>query len=94
MIFILFSCICSGGLTGIVIFSALILSPFAGKLSDKVGRRPYLLLCGALAVIPAHLYLSETDWNPIPAIVVIGLSFSLVPSGLFFNCFVSEYLCI
>ena len=103
----------AGAIAGIVILSALILSPFAGKLSDTIGRRPMLVIIGSCLVIPyvqkkklkswpsphlaknninrAHLYLSETTWNPIPAISAIGLSFSLVPSVLWPVIFITPF---
>lgn len=72
----------AGNISGIVILSSMILSPFLGKFLDIVGRKPYFIVVGALALIPAHLTLAWTDFQPIVPIVVIGLSFSLVPGAL------------
>jgi MFS family permease len=72
----------AGWITSIVTLSSMILSPFLGKMLDTVGRRPYFIILGSAAILPAHLLLAWTDVNPIPFIIIIGLSFSMVPGAL------------
>jgi MFS family permease len=72
----------SGYITSVVTFSSMVLSPILGKGLDLVGKRPYFLVLGSLMIFPAHLYLGLTHWIPILPIIVIGLSFSLVPSAI------------
>jgi MFS family permease len=69
-------------ISGIPILASMILAPFLGRLVDAVGRRPYFLIFGSLAIIPAHFLLGLTYVFPAIPIVVIGLAYSLVPSCL------------
>jgi MFS family permease len=76
----------SGLVSSIIIYTSMILSPFLGRLVDHFGRRPYFILGGALFILPAHILLAWenplTKAVPILPIVMIGLSFSLVPAAL------------
>ncbi|GLH67639.1 MFS transporter [Geothrix edaphica] len=70
------------GVTSIVIAASMIFAPFAGGLVDRVGRRASLMVLGSLLLIPAHLLLGITHWNPIPMMVVLGAAFVLVPAAM------------
>lgn len=70
------------GVTSIVIFSSMILAPFAGKLVDRIGRRASLMVLGALLMIPAHLLLGLTRFNPVVCMFMLGAAFVLVPAAL------------
>ncbi len=72
----------AGGITSIVIFASMVCAPFAGGLLDRIGRRASMMLLGSLLLIPAHLALGLTHWNPIPSMVVLGTAFVLVPAAL------------
>jgi len=72
----------AGWIASIVTLSSMILSPFLGKMLDVVGRRPYFIIIGSLAILPAHLLLAWTDITPIPFVIIIGLSFSIVPGAI------------
>jgi MFS family permease len=72
----------AGWLASIITLSSMCLSPILGKFLDVVGRRPFFIILGSLAILPCHLILAWTKLNPIPFIIIIGLSFSLVPSAL------------
>jgi len=69
-------------LSGVITLSSMFLSPFLGKFLDIVARRPYFVAIGSAAVIPAHLWLANTLPYPVIPIVIMGISFSLVPSAL------------
>lgn len=76
----------AGLVSSIIIYTSMFLSPFLGRLVDHFGRRPYFILGGALFILPAHILLA---WEnpiskaiPILPVVMIGLSFSLVPAAL------------
>lgn len=76
----------AGLISSIIIYTSMVLSPFLGRIVDHFGRRPYFILGGALFILPAHILLA---WEnpiskaiPILPIVMIGLSFSLVPAAL------------
>lgn len=70
------------GITSIVIFASMVFAPFAGGLVDRIGRRASLMLFGSLLLIPAHFVMGATHWNPIPAMIVLGAAFVLVPAAL------------
>lgn len=70
------------GITSIVIAASMIFAPFAGGLVDRIGKRASLMVLGSLLLIPAHLILGITHWNPIPMMVVLGAAFVLVPAAM------------
>lgn len=70
------------GITSIVIAASMIFAPFAGSLVDRIGRRASLMVLGSLMLIPAHLIMGITHWNPIPMMVVLGAAFVLVPAAM------------
>src|SRR5215471_2017758 len=55
------------GVTSIVIFASMIFAPFAGNLVDRIGKRATLMVVGSLMMIPAHLVMGITRWNPLPS---------------------------
>jgi len=72
----------AGYYASIVTLASMILSPILGKFLDIVARRPIFVVLGSLAVIPSHIALAFQLPYPIIPIIVMGLSFSLVPSAL------------
>ena len=70
------------GITSIVIFASMVFAPFAGNLIDRIGKRATLMVVGSLILIPAHLIMGITHWNPIPSMVALGAAFVLVPAAM------------
>jgi len=70
------------GVTSIVIAASMIFAPFAGDLVDRIGRRASLMVLGSLMLIPAHLLMGITHWNPIPMMILLGAAFVLVPAAM------------
>ncbi|MGA3370698.1 MAG: MFS transporter [Terracidiphilus sp.] len=70
------------GITSIVIFASMIFAPFAGNLVDRIGKRATLMVVGSLIMIPAHLIMGITHWNPILSMVALGIAFILVPAAM------------
>jgi len=70
------------GITSIVIFASMVFAPFAGDLIDRIGKRATLMVVGSLILIPAHLIMGITHWNPIPSMVALGAAFVLVPAAM------------
>jgi len=70
------------GITSIIIFASMIFAPFAGDLVDRIGKRASLMVVGSLMMIPAHLIMGITHWNPIPSMIVLGAAFVLVPAAM------------
>jgi MFS family permease len=72
----------AGGITSIVIAASMIFAPFAGDFIDKVGKRASLMIVGSLLLIPAHLIMGITHWNPIVSMIMLGGAFVLVPAAM------------
>jgi MFS family permease len=72
----------AGGITSIVIVASMIFAPFAGQLIDRLGKRASLMIVGSLLLIPAHLLMGITHWNPIVMMVMLGGAFVLVPAAM------------
>jgi len=70
------------GITSIVIFASMVFAPFAGDLIDRIGKRATLMVVGSLILIPAHLIMGITHWNPIPSMVALVAAFVLVPAAM------------
>ncbi|HUM05902.1 MAG TPA: MFS transporter [Terriglobales bacterium] len=70
------------GVTSIVIFASMVFAPFAGNLVDRIGKRATLMVVGSLMLIPAHLVMGLTHWNPLPSMIVLGAAFVLVPAAM------------
>src|SRR5208283_3011407 len=51
-------------------------------LIDRIGKRAMLMVVGSLILIPAHLILGITHWNPIFSMVALGAAFVLVPAAM------------
>lgn len=77
-----YSVVTAGRISGIVIMASMILAPLLGRIVDRVGKRGSMMLAGSLMLIPCHLAMGLTEWNPIPSMIVLGFSFSLVPAAL------------
>jgi MFS family permease len=70
------------GITSIVIFASMVFAPFAGDLVDRFGKRATMMIVGSLMLIPAHLVMGITHWNPLPSMIVLGAAFVLVPAAM------------
>ena len=70
------------GVTSIIIFASMIFAPFAGNLIDRIGKRATLMIVVSLLLIPAHLVMGLTHWNPVPSMIVLGIAFVLVPAAM------------
>jgi MFS family permease len=70
----------AGRLTGMLPFAAMVATPLFGLLVDRYGRRALLMTFGSLLLLPTFLIVGYTHvplWVPM---VMLGISFSLVPA--------------
>ncbi|MFW6276514.1 MAG: MFS transporter [Bacteroidota bacterium] len=70
----------AGFVSSMPIFFSMVLTPFFGIISDKVGKRAVLMMTGSFILIPVYLmiyYLDVSLYVPIP---IMGISFSLIPA--------------
>jgi len=70
----------AGSLNGGLPLAAMIATPIFGILVDKIGRRGLLMAVGSLLLIPSFLMLAYAPVPPVVSIVLLGISFSLVPA--------------
>ena len=67
---------------------AMALTPFLGAFLDYVGKGASMLMVGSLIMIACHLCFAfllpayPTQWLAVTIVVVLGVSFSLVPAAL------------
>jgi MFS family permease len=72
----------AGGVTSIIIFTSMVLAPFAGRLIDRVGKRAQFMVVGSLLLIPCHLAMGLTGIYPAYPMILLGFAFVLVPAAL------------
>jgi cyanate permease len=58
----------------------MLLSPLIGLFLDRRGHHGRLLLLGSAIMLPCYLALALSSSSPIPAVLGLGLAFSLVPT--------------
>ena len=67
---------------------AMVLTPFLGGFIDKKGKAASMLMLGSLIMIACHLSFAfllpafPSQWLAVTLVVVLGVSFSLVPAAL------------
>ncbi|HNX32870.1 MAG TPA: MFS transporter [Holophaga sp.] len=67
---------------GMLTVMAMVLTPLAGLLADRVGRRTLLLGIGTVLLVPAYLLMAYTRLSLAIPMALMGLAFSLVPAVL------------
>jgi MFS family permease len=72
----------AGFVTSLLILGTMIFTPIFGFVVDHIGRRATLMILGALLLVPCHLLIGYTRLFPVVPIVLVGVSFSLVPAAL------------
>jgi len=71
-----------GFYTSLVVSASMIFTPLLGFLVDKIGKRGTMMIVGSLMIVPAHLALGLTYIHPAIPMIMIGMSFSMVPAAL------------
>jgi MFS family permease len=74
--------VAAGRLAGTIILISMFTTWFFGAIIDRVGKRATMMIIGSLAMIPCHISMAYTDISPWIPMVILGLSFSLVPAAL------------
>lgn len=72
----------AGRLAGTIILISMLSTWFFGFIVDKIGKRATLMIIGSLAMIPTHFSMGYSYISPWIPMIVLGLSFSLVPAAL------------
>ncbi|HDP99820.1 MAG TPA: MFS transporter [bacterium] len=74
--------VAAGRLAGTIILISMFTTWIFGAIVDRIGKRATMLIIGSLAMIPCHVSMAYTNINPWIPMIVLGISFSLVPAAL------------
>jgi MFS family permease len=77
-----FSAVKGGFYSSLVITGTMFFTPLFGFVCDKIGKRATMMIIGSLILVPVHLSLGLTHFAPAVAMIVLGISFSLVPAAM------------
>lgn len=76
----------AGWIPSILPYGTIVLTPFFGSIYDKVGKGATLMLIGSVMLTACHvcfaLPILNTVWFAVVIMVLLGISFSLVPSAM------------
>ncbi|MBI9034165.1 MAG: MFS transporter [Bacteroidales bacterium] len=72
----------SGQITSVLPFATALFTPFFGLLIDRKGRSATAMIFGSLALLAVHLSFALTGITPYIPMVLLGISFSLVPAAM------------
>ncbi|OQX83421.1 MFS transporter [candidate division KSB1 bacterium 4484_87] len=74
--------VAAGRLAGTIILISMFSTWIFGAIVDKFGKRATMMIIGSLAMIPCHVSMAYTNISPWIPMIVLGLSFSLVPAAM------------
>jgi MFS family permease len=72
----------AGFLNSLLPVMAMFATPLFGLLADVIGRRALLMMGGSLILVPVYLMMVYTQVPMIVPVVMLGISFSLIPAIL------------
>ncbi len=76
----------AGYIPALLPFSALLLTPLFGSITDKKGKGASIMILGSILLVCVHLLFSIPSLNSFPIaiglVMVLGIAFSLVPSAM------------
>lgn len=76
----------AGYIPALLPFSALLLTPLFGGISDKKGKAASIMILGSILLVFVHLLFSIPSLNSFPIaiglVLLLGIAFSLVPSAM------------
>lgn len=76
----------AGYIPALLPFSALLLTPLFGGISDKKGKAATIMILGSILLVCVHLLFSIPSLNSFPIaiglVMLLGIAFSLVPSAM------------
>ena len=76
----------AGYIPALLPFSALLLTPVFGGISDKKGKAASIMIVGSILLVLVHLLFSIPSLNSFPIaiglVMLLGIAFSLVPSAM------------
>jgi len=70
----------AGFFNSLLPFSAMIATPLFGLLSDKIGKRAFLMMFGSILLMPVYLLMGYTNVSLFVPVCMMGVAFSLIPA--------------
>jgi len=70
----------AGFFNSLLPFSAMIATPLFGLLSDKIGKRAFLMMFGSILLMPVYLMMGYTNVSLYLPVCMMGVAFSLIPA--------------
>ncbi len=70
----------AGFFNSLLPFSAMIATPLFGLLSDKIGKRAFLMMFGSILLMPVYLLMGYTNVSLYLPVCMMGVAFSLIPA--------------
>jgi nitrate/nitrite transporter NarK len=69
-------------LTGLIILISMCSTWLIGAVIDSIGKRATIMIIGAAMMVPCHVAIGYSSIDPRIPMIILGLSFSLVPAAL------------
>lgn len=72
----------AGGISSILMFGTIVLTPLFGWFADNKGKSASLMYLGSALLIVSHLTFALTSITPFVPIFLLGVAFALVPAAM------------
>jgi MFS family permease len=70
----------AGFFNSLLPLSAMVATPLFGLLSDKIGKRAFLMMFGSILLMPVYLLMAYSNVSLFVPVCMMGISFSLIPA--------------
>jgi MFS family permease len=70
----------AGFFNSLLPLSAMVATPLFGLLSDKIGKRAFLMMFGSFLLMPVYLLMAYTNISLFVPVCMMGIAFSLIPA--------------
>jgi len=70
----------AGFFNSLLPLSAMVATPLFGLLSDKIGKRAFLMMFGSILLMPVYLLMAYSNVSLFVPVCMMGIAFSLIPA--------------
>ena len=70
----------AGFFNSLLPLSSMIATPLFGLLSDKIGKRAFMMMFGSVLLMPVYLLMAYSQVSLYVPVVMMGIAFSLIPA--------------
>ncbi len=60
--------------------SAMVATPLIGLLSDRIGKRAFLMMFASILLMPVYLLMGYTNVSLFIPLCMMGIAFSVIPA--------------